>query len=803
MTHASKPQPLRPRFDAIPKALRDTPAWMLWRYEWRSDKHGAGKWTKPPRTARGDDYARTNDPATWADFEAARVAAEKADGVGIALTDDLAGVDLDHVLDPDTGEIEPWAEEVIERFRGCYVERSPGGDGLRIFCRGTVHRSGKGGPENRLEVYGKGSPRYLTVTGHRVGDGDVIEAQAALDWLHATYFEKREPEKKGGLVASDCPGGVLSDDDVIRRAREAKNGAKFARLWTGDAGEDASAADAALIGILSFWTQDAGQLDRLFRRSGLMRPKWDEKRGATTYGERTIEAVLKMPGGETFNGAARVTVAPNRTEVERQPLPDELPPVEPFPVEALPDAFRPYVGDVTERMQCPPDFVAVPLLVATAAMAARAVSLRMKRRDDWTEPGNLWGLIVGRPGVMKSPAMDAALRPLRRLEAAAAAAHRDAMREHERDRTVAKLRADAATAEARKLLRANASADVSELLNAAGTEDPPTCRRYVVNSPTWEKLHALLAENPGGLLMERDEMRGWFLDMAREENAEARSFFVKAWSGGEFKVDRIGRGTVMAREMRLSIIGAIQPGPLSSILRGARGLSGDDGLIERFLVAWPDDPGEWRHVDRLPDGAARQRVYEVFDRLDTIDPGTLEAEQATGPDGSPHGGPFLRLGGAAAEAFIGWHSALMRRVRDGDGGSGEAALAKFPHHVAGLALALHLADDGIGAVTEAAMLRALALADYFESHARRLHASGPRTVIRAAKLILAKLREGALREAFTSRDVYRPEWSGLTDREVVEKALDMLAAHGWLAETTMDTGGRPATVYTLTPGASL
>lgn len=73
-----------------------------------------------------------------------------------------------------------------------------------------------------------------------------------------------------------------------------------------------------------------------------------------------------------------------------QPLPDELPPVEPFPIDALPDAFRPYVADVTERMQCPPDFVAVPMLVATAAMAARAVCLRMKRRDDWTEPGNLW-----------------------------------------------------------------------------------------------------------------------------------------------------------------------------------------------------------------------------------------------------------------------------------------------------------------------------------------------------------------------------------------------------------------------------
>lgn len=486
-----------------------------------------------------------------------------------------------------------------------------------------------------------------------------------------------------------------------------------------------------------------------------------------------------------------------------QPLPDELPPVEPFPIDALPDAFRPYVADVTERMQCPPDFVAVPMLVATAAMAARAVCLRMKRRDDWTEPGNLWGLLVGRPGVMKTPAMDAAMRPLRHLEAAAAEEHSQTLREHEHGRTVAKLRAEAATAEAKKRLKRDPSADVTALLAASESSDAPTCKRYVVNSPTWEKLHALLAENPGGLLMERDEMRGWFLDMGREENAEARSFFVKAWSGGEFKVDRIGRGTVMAREMRLSIIGAIQPGPLSSILRGARGLSGDDGLIERFLIAWPDDPGEWRHVDRLPDGDARQRVYRVFDRLDTIDAAAVRAEQATAPDGSPQGAPFLRLDDGAAEAFIEWHSGLMRRVRDGDGGSGEAALAKFPHHVAGLALAMHLADDGTGPVTETAMLRALALSDYFESHARRMHASGSLTVIRTAKAILAKLRVGALGESFRARDVYRPGWSGLTDREMVEKALDMLAGLHWLTEATIDTGGRPTTIYTLAAGGPL
>lgn len=303
MTAPAKPEPLRPQWQAIPQALRDVPAWVAWRYEWRADKQGAGKWTKPPRRAVGDGYAATNKPDTWADFESARKAADHADGVGLVLTADLVGVDLDHVIGTD-GVIEPWAAEVIERFRGAYIERSPGGDGLRIFCRGIARHSGKGGPGNRCELYGKGSPRYLTVTGHRLGEGEVIEAQAALDWLHARHFVK------AAAPAPQAVAGALSDDDVMRRAAAAANGPKFARLFAGQGGEDASASDAALLGILAFWTQDAAQLDRLFRRSGLMRPKWDEQRGATTYGERTIAAVLGMSGDTYSPGRSRSESAP-------------------------------------------------------------------------------------------------------------------------------------------------------------------------------------------------------------------------------------------------------------------------------------------------------------------------------------------------------------------------------------------------------------------------------------------------------------------------------------------------------------
>lgn len=484
-----------------------------------------------------------------------------------------------------------------------------------------------------------------------------------------------------------------------------------------------------------------------------------------------------------------------------RPLPAELSPVEPFPIDALPDALRPWVADVAERMQCPCDFVAVPLIVGAASLAARHVAVRLRQRDDWQETANLWALIVGRPGVMKSPAMRAALAPIERMEAQAAEAFDEAVAQHKTESMAAKLRAEAQAAEAKRALKKDRSADVAALLAAIEELPEPTRRRYIVNSPTWEKLHALLAENPGGLLMARDEMAGWLREMGREENAEARSFFVQSWSGGTFTADRITRGTITARDMRLSIIGAIQPGPLGQILRASRAGAGDDGLIERFLVAWPDDPGEWRDVDRLPDGAARLRVREAFDRLDVASPWSLQAVQETGPDGEPHGMPYLRLDDEAREVFGDWRADLERRLRSPESDVAEAAIAKFRHHAPALALTLHLCDGGTGQIGKTAMLRALALSDYFESHACRLHGSGRRDGVRAAKAILGKCRSGALPEPFSARDVYRPQWTGLTDREVVADALDMLVEHNWLTEVIADTGGRPTAVYTLTEGA--
>lgn len=330
MAHSSRSASAFSISVSIPAELRRLPQWVCWRYEERK-----GQRTKAPIDAKSNGkllHAKSNDPATWADFDTAAVAAQRLnlEGIGLALSesDGLTGLDLDHIWNPDTRELDPLAAEVLRRFAGTYAEISPSGTGVRIWCYGKPLRSGKCvGKVKWLEVYSHPSSRYLTVTGDARFPGvanPVTEQQDALDWLHTRFMSTGEA--LGGAPGVPIPVDSLNDTALLERARAARNGADFERLWAGDlSGQsgDPSAADLALCSALAFWTGcDPVRIDRLFRQSGLMRPKWDERRGEKTYGQRTIDRAIA--------GKREVYSPPKRATKAAAP-----------PVDSSPQPFKP------------------------------------------------------------------------------------------------------------------------------------------------------------------------------------------------------------------------------------------------------------------------------------------------------------------------------------------------------------------------------------------------------------------------------------------------------------------------------
>lgn len=206
-----RPVPFQGDLRNLPAALtplKELPNWVCWSFEWRVDKKGGGKWTKPPRQPRNpQQYAKNNDPETWGTYEEALAAFEagQCDGIGFNLLGtDLGVFDLDKCRDPVTGSIAPEAMSIVYRSVS-YTEITPSGTGLRVIGRGSgakVHRKQKiRGCPVEVESY-RCAERYITITSNPLPQlglmfrciDDVIDAVVAeLDGVKPNDLGETKP----------------------------------------------------------------------------------------------------------------------------------------------------------------------------------------------------------------------------------------------------------------------------------------------------------------------------------------------------------------------------------------------------------------------------------------------------------------------------------------------------------------------------------------------------------------------------------------------------------------------------------
>jgi len=496
------------------------------------------------------------------------------------------------------------------------------------------------------------------------------------------------------------------------------------------------------------------------------------------------------------------------------PIRTELYPVPAFDSAALlPEVLREWVMDEAERMPCAPDFVAAAAVVALGAAIGARCAIKPKALDAWLVVPNLWGGLVGLPSAKKSPAIDAAMRPLHRLAAKAQEAHRADIAAFEATRLVADARRDAIKdriKEAARKSSANPDALAAELQrHNAEAPAAPKVRRFVTNDSTVEKLGELLRDNPTGLLVLRDELVGLLASWEREGREGDRAFYLEAWNGtSRFNTDRIGRGEIDIPNLCISVCGGIQPDKLTGYLEQAADALGNDGMLQRFQVmVYPDArPWEWR--DRAPNVSARDAVFALFDTLATFNP----VEWGAQPADAVSRFPAFRFDDAAQAVFIEWAAELNRARIPAEQAEGSPLvaqhLAKYEKAFAALALVLHLAECAAtgkrGPVTEQAAIRAAAWCEYLEAHARRCYGLLADEGARAARALAERIRSGALADRFTARDVRRKQWRSLTTDKAVSAALDWLEADSWIlaiAEAPDGTPGRRTVRYLANPKA--
>lgn len=519
-------------------------------------------------------------------------------------------------------------------------------------------------------------------------------------------------------------------------------------------------------------------------------------------GKRPQQDARVVPFPQHQHRAGEHESAPQHSR-KPEPLPSELPPVMKLNPAWLPQVVGEYIADAAEQMNAPPDYLAVTLLSAMATVIGRKIGVRPQENTDWTEIVNMWALLVGRPGMLKSPTMGVGLRPLYRLIKQANERNADAKADWDARQEVERIRVGAAKDAYKKALTKDKSAAIDPAEFRQNEEDPPPEKRYMTSDATVEALLEVLRTNENGIMVFRDELIGLLKGMEREDRAEQRAMFLTGWNGNSpFTSDRIGRGLNLTVEaVCLSVLGATQPGKVAAYVRQAvNGGDGDDGLLQRFgLTVWPD-VGEYVEIDRPPDKARLMAVNALFDYLDQLKPQDVEAQQDKDAEGKADGIPYLRFDSEALAIFRDWRTDLENELRSDELHQAlESHLAKYRKMVPGLALILHLADRQTGSIGIIPLLQAINLAAYFRSHAERLYASVAMPEVQAAKVILRKLKAGDIPHTFKARDIYRKGWAGL-DRATVEDSLSLLVDHDWLDEFSEDTAGRPTVMYAMTEG---
>lgn len=283
------------QYNLIPDELKPLKQWGLFRKIWQPEKN---KYTKIPHNAVDGGDGKSNDPTKWTDFKTALKALTtyQMDGLGFYFKAPYVGIDVDHI----PNDIERWKQgdkedNEVQEFMGLtssYTETSLSGAGIHIIVKGEI--PGDRRRKKNVEMYESG--RFFAMTGNLLGNIRTINSpkESQLKFLYDKYLHSDNVVNLPNV--NNQKGNNLNEDEIIQRAEESSSGKRFKLFMRGGWQEfypSQSEADLAFANDLAFWTgRDFAKMDNVFRQSSLMRSKWDERRGKTTYGTSTLNKAI-------------------------------------------------------------------------------------------------------------------------------------------------------------------------------------------------------------------------------------------------------------------------------------------------------------------------------------------------------------------------------------------------------------------------------------------------------------------------------------------------------------------------------
>ena len=748
----SAAHPLRERRDAmledlrrnVPHELRELSAWLLFRLEPKPGK--PGEWDKVPYYANGTKrHGRQGSPEDaehLADFAGAMQALAgprgmRFDGVGFALLPchPVTALDLDKLAGaPDRAAL---AAAVIES--GTYCETSPSGNGQRAFFAG---KAGFGNVKNHaagVEVFE--SAGFVTITGAEISNGAGLEPMPGtlrmrLAGLLSKPKDRPAPQARPTLGKAD-PRRLPPD-----------LAAKF-RAGFPPGTKDRSAA----LYYRALELRRAGLSDRealeLLGDPDLpwIAPALERRGGDIDSARDWLWLYVVQPAyAQPIEAGKAPTKGEEPARWEIEPLDFLRSTVAPgFTADDVPAEL----GDFASEWARAAGFDASGVIAATVGAAAAALSdglrLEVNPASRHYESPRLWVLLIGPPGVAKSPSLAQACEPIKTM-------HRELHEEWQRE--CAKLRAAAERAD-----------EPPEL--------PPRPSLYVTDATT-EALAETLAGNPRGLLTIYDELDSWIGSHDAYRGAgggKDRGEWLRAYDGGPHTVERIKRGSFYVPNWGISILAATTP---SALQRHARKLPAD-GLLQRFIPVLVHPGGR---ADRRADvGWTAQEYHNTLLRLYQYGPGS--------------GVLVVRMTDEAANLLHDERERLRSLALAvqvyGDGFAGH--VAKHAAMLSRIALVFHAVTGREHPAERPLEVQSVRLASRFMQkafrHAQALYADllGQEGAVALARAVAAVLLADR-RQEVTRRELTHSchAWRKADDERLRDEAARFLVDVGWLRE---------------------
>ena len=452
-----------------------------------------------------------------------------------------------------------------------------------------------------------------------------------------------------------------------------------------------------------------------------------------------------------------------------------------FPIDTLSAKWQECVQLAAHGAGVTPAHVAVPLIGIASALIGTARRVQASR--SWSQPMTIWAAVVGASGTGKTPGIDVTKRALTFIDRTRKAEIAKLALEHQ-------TRVEAAGAERKlwkKLVEEAAAENKSAPPMPASAADPGEFvpPKLYVSDATIERMAVLLQSNPRGILRLSDELSALFLNMSRYSGGQDNEFWLEAWNGNSYLVERMGRPPITVEHLLVGVVGGLQPDKLS------RSFIGDqDGMYARICFSWPSEPP----YRPLTDDAAEIEP-ELINALLRLIKLPCEGDAF---------GKMVPLSAAARERFEQLRQ-FLHAPRDALDGREREWWSKIQANVLRLAGTLcfldwAIKDDGSPepqCVDEVFVSAAARLAcEYFWPHSRaalrQIGLSERHANLRRA----LRWIKAAGRTEVSIRDIRRDAMAGSLDADATLDLIDRLANSGWLCPQPVKLsgpkGGKPA-----------